>query len=217
MYRRMRVYPRKKKMKHTLYIGSQSPSRQNLLKQADIPFKVLSHDSDECVVRGNSSFDDYVLAIAREKMVHVQLPTREEAGTDEIFVLTADSLSMTQGTKEVLGKPEDRDDAVRMLRLHREQPTIVTTACVLEKKVWDGGWKTEVKKEWCVSSNIEFIVDEEYIDSYLEKLPMALYACGAGIIEGYGHNFVKSITGSFSAVLGLPMYELRQVLRELEF
>ena len=73
--------------KHILYIGSQSPSRQNLLKQADIPYKVLSHDSDECVVMGDMSFDDYVLAIAREKMAHVQLPSREEAGSDEIFVL----------------------------------------------------------------------------------------------------------------------------------
>ena len=205
-------------MKHTLYIGSQSPSRQKLLEQAGIPYKVLQHNSDECLVRGDLSFDDYVLAIAREKMAHVQLPSREEAGSDEIFVLTADSLSMTQDSKEVLGKPDGVEDAKRMLRLHREQPTIVTTACCLEKKVWDGGaWKTDVKKEWCVSSTIEFIVQEDEIDGYLEKLPMALHACGAGIIEGYGHNFVKSITGSFSAVLGLPMYELRRVLRELGF
>ena len=203
---------------HTLYLGSQSKTRQRLLDVAGIPYKILRHDSDECVVNPGLSFAEYVGSIAKEKMQHIVLPQRKDTDTDELFILTADTLVQLEGTGEVLEKPQDRQDAIRMLRLLRDHEALVVTACCLEKKAWrDNAWHTVATKEFTASATMQFSVEEEYIETYLEKMPMALHACSAGIIDGYGENFLVWIKGSHSTVQGLPLYELRQALKEFGF
>jgi len=44
-----------------------------------------------------------------------------------------------------------------------------------------------------------------------------MYCCGAGMVEGFGASFLKSINGSYSAVIGLPLFELRDALKKLDF
>ena len=209
-------------MKDVLYLGSKSVSRQNLLKQAEIPFKILRHDSDECVVDTYLNFDDYVLAIAQEKMEHVILPdiatVQKETGKSEIFVLTADTLLISKFSRKVFGKPKDINDAKRMIRIQREEPVIIVTACVLEKKKYENDiWKTDIRKEWCVSVEAEFYIEEELLDDYFRKVPKSLHSAGAAIIEGYGCNFLKSFRGSYAAALGLPVFELRHALKKMGF
>ena len=68
-------------MKNILLLGSQSLSRQRLLKEANIPFKFIGHNADETAcVAGLSSPQEIVQTIAREKMNHVCLPSQGEAG-----------------------------------------------------------------------------------------------------------------------------------------
>jgi len=54
-------------------------------------------------------------------------------------------------------------------------------------------------------------------DYYLEQIPHAINACGAGIIEDFGLNFLKTVNGSFTAILGLPLFELRKALTTMGF
>lgn len=204
-------------MSHVLYLGSKSKSRQQLLRDADIPFVVLKQDSDECAVELEEEFDRYVLAIAQEKMKHVELPSPETT-TKTIFVLTADSLAKGLTSGEIFGKPKDRADAKRMLRKHREEETLVTTACCLHLFTSEGStWRYIDKREWCTSATLSFHIEEELLDTYFARVPLALHACGAAVIEGYGHNFLKRVNGSYAAILGLPLFELRQALNELGF
>jgi septum formation protein len=116
-------------MKHILYLASQSPARKRLLEIAQIPHEVIGHESDECGIELSESFEEYVLAIARHKMENAILPKVE----GEIFVLTADTLVQTMGSKEVLGKPANLEDAKRMLGLLREGPAELITGCCLAR------------------------------------------------------------------------------------
>ena len=170
-------------MENILYLGSQSSGRQRLLDLADIPYKVVSHTSDECGVRQSSNFADYVLAIAKHKMEHIQLP---DGRTEAIFALTADTLMHISKTKEILGKPRDKEHAKEMIRSYRDETIELITACCLDKKEYrDGAWHTIESKHWTTPATLEFSIPEELIDLYLKKMPHAMKACGAGIIEDF--------------------------------
>ncbi len=211
-----------------LYLGSQSEPRQNLLKLADINFKVLTHKSSECVIEPSDNFEKYVIAIACDKMQHLQLPevNSPEVNSGEknkIFVLTADTLIKTASINpmigaQILGKPKNLENAKEMLRAIRNQPVDVLTGCCLQLMKSSGQhWEIEKRQCWATGAQVEFSIDEESLDLYFEKEPWALHACGAGVIEGIGQAFLKSINGSYTAVLGLPLFELRQKLKEFDF
>ena len=201
-----------------LYLGSQSQPRQNLLKLADIKFKVLMHKSSESVIEPSDNFEKYVIAIACDKMQHLQLPEVNQVKEAKIFVLTVDTLIKTAHTNQILGKPKDLENAKEMLRSIRNQPVDVLTGCCLQIMKQSGKrWEIEKKRCWATGAQIEFSIDEESLDLYFEKEPWALHACGGGVIEGIGQAFLKSINGSYTAVLGLPLFEVRQELKKLNF
>ena len=203
--------------KNILYLGSKSSIRQRLLTEAGIEIKVLGHDSDECIVHTDLSFDDYVLEVAREKMRHVTMPHVGEG--QEFFVLTADSLVRTKKTGTIFGKPDDIEDGKNMLRVIRDESIVITTGCCLHKVFYkNGSYGVVDRKEWTSGATVEFCVDEHELDTYFLKEPDALRSAGAGILEkGYGMRFLKSINGDFSAVLGLPLFEVCQVLKKMNF
>ncbi len=191
--------------------------RQHLLDLAEIPYTVLKQTCDECAVNLEKSFDKYVLAIAQEKINHVIIPEKLQDDSP-IFILTADTLMRLQESKTILGKPKDKDDAKQMLNLMQTEPIELVTGCCLEKRKWaNNTWQTASKKHWTMPATIEFCVPDEEMDLYFEKMPYALSACGAGIIEDFGLNFLKRIDGSFTAVLGLPLFELRRELKAMGF
>lgn len=201
-----------------LYLASQSSSRQKLLALAEIPFCLIEHTSSEELVNNTLSFGDYVQAIAHDKMRCVQLPAVYDLDREFLYVLTADTLAQVKKTGIILGKPKDREEGVRMLRLMQHEVVAVVTGCCLHKytKKRDH-WGLSAQKLWATGADALFNVDDGSIDRYFEKLPEALYGCGAGIIEGYGQLFLQSINGSYTAVLGLPLFELRKELLALGF
>lgn len=206
----------KNRVNKPFYLASQSKSRQALLKLAQISYHTIPHKSDECGIDPAKSFNDYVLAIAKHKMEHVDLTSVHDA--KEIYILTADTLMQTATTKKILGKPKDIDDAKRMLGLLRQEKIELATGCCLDKKVYDGScWKTIDQQHWVTPATLEFSVEEELVDLYLEKMPHALHACGSGAIEDFGLNFLKQIDGSFTTIMGLPLFELRQALKKIGF
>ena len=76
--------------KPLLYLASKSSARQKLLASSDIPYRLVSHASEECVVVQGGSYQDHVIAIARDKMKHVDL---ESIPGDTVYLLTADTLA----------------------------------------------------------------------------------------------------------------------------
>ena len=201
-----------------LHLGSKSRARRELIETAEIDYKILEHKSDECGIDIKHKFEDYVLSIAQEKMDHLEFPTQQEANSDYIFVLTSDTLVKSTQSEQILCKPKDKDDAKRMLGILCNEPVDVVTGCCLEKRVWKNGkWEIEAKEYWTTNAIVEFCVEPESLEKYFDKMPYALKACTGGIVDGFGSCFFKSINGSYTAVLGLPLYEVRQKLKNMGF
>ncbi|TET33516.1 hypothetical protein E3J61_03905 [Candidatus Dependentiae bacterium] len=200
-------------MKKILYLASQSPSRQQLLREVQIPFELVSQTADEAACDWGLPLHKLVASIALYKMEHADL-----SGIDrekEIFVLTADTLSQ-DANGAIQGKPKDRADAIEKIKEARGGTRLCTGFC-LDKKAWkNGGWQTVDRIEQVVHASYKFIIPDEWIETYLEKSP-GLNCSNAIAVEQYGGQFLKEVQGSYTAIVGLPLYEVREALEKLGF
>ena len=200
-------------MKNILLLGSQSQSRQQLLREVQIPFTLVEQRADESQCDWGLPLPQLVQQVALYKMDHVVLPAGKEG--EHCFVLTADTLSQDmQGN--IHGKPADRDDAIAKIKAAR-QGSRLCTAFYLDKKVWRSGqWEIAQRIHQCVHAEYRFVVPDEWIDTYLEK-SWGMTSSNAIAIEGFGGQFLQSISGSYTTVVGLPLFELREALTILGF
>jgi septum formation protein len=197
-----------------LLLASTSSSRQQLLKDARIPFTLIGQSADESQCDWSQSLEQVVTSIACYKMNHALVPAGSQPG-DICYVLTADTLSQdAQGV--ISGKPKDYEQAVAMLKAARGG-MITATAFCLERKVWrSGSWQTDKRVVECVSATYQFNVPDSWIATYIDQAEV-LQASGAIKIEGFGALFLESVQGSYSAIVGLSMSQVRQALERLGF
>lgn len=200
-------------IKNVLLLGSKSQSRQKLLREAMIPFQLIEQDVDETECDWGLPLEKVVELIALHKMEHLIMPQGQEGQIT--FVLTADTLSQDK-EGSINGKPIDRADAVAKIKAARKGSRLVTAFC-LDKKIFrNGSWQTEKRIVRCVHAQYEFIISDRWIDIYIDNSP-ALNVSNAIAIEEFGAPFLKTLTGSYSTIVGLPLFELREALEELEF
>lgn len=201
-------------MNNILLLGSKSYSRKLLLDYARIPYQVIEQDADETQCDWGLAMPQVVANIARYKMEHVVMPQGKTEG-QIAFVLTADTLSQEKdGT--IGGKPANLEDAIEKIRRARGGMRTGTAFC-LDKRVWqDGKWQVEQRIEQYVEAAYIFDIPEEWIDRYIANT-IALNASQAIAIEEYGAQFLKEVRGSYSTIVGLPLFEVREALEELGF
>jgi septum formation protein len=189
-------------MQLPLVLGSGSPRRRELLTRAGIDFEVLPADIDEVAAIGEAPAA-FALRLAREKAHAVATrlgaaPRRLVLGADTIVVIDED----------VLGKPKDPDDAVRLLgRLVGREHRVLTAVAVVASDRLDHA-------ETCVvASRVSMRpASEQEIRRYVatgEPLDKA----GAYAAQGEGRQFIAFIDGSESNVIGLPIEETLALLR----
>ncbi|MGE0206910.1 MAG: nucleoside triphosphate pyrophosphatase [Candidatus Babeliales bacterium] len=202
-------------MKKILLLGSSSSSRQKLLMQAQIPFHVVDQSYNESLADRTKPFLQLVEAIAVQKMAHVTMPPAQKEG-EHAFVLTADT--MGQDSKGVVhGKPMTKQEAIASIKALNGTGVVATAFC-LEKKVWrTGAWHTEKSIVRTVSALYEFDMPDAWIEKYVTAVPQYKDMSGGITIEGFGAQFLKTIQGSYSTIIGLPLFELREALEELGF
>lgn len=202
-------------MEHILLLGSKSPSRHLLLRESNIPFTVIPQDADETFCDWNVPIAQLVERIALHKMEHAIVPAGKKDG-EICFVLTADTLSSDpQGTTN--GKPIDRADAIKKIKAGRGGISHLSTAFCIDKKIWKSNrWQPEKRICRVVSADYIFDVPDHWIERYMEY-SVGFRASGAVAIEQYGAQFLKIVNGSHSAIIGLPLFELREALDEIGF
>jgi septum formation protein len=180
-----------------LILASQSPRRSEILRQAGIPFVVKPADVDESVHPGELA-EDYVRRVAEEKAMAV-----EKAAGD--VVLGADTVVVIRG--EILGKPRDRADAVRMLaQLAGREHEVITGICL--RRDAELLHDRAVTRVWFTPLTRQEI--EQYVASG-EPMDKA----GAYAIQGLASKFIKRIDGSYTNVVGLPIELVMKHLPEL--
>ncbi len=204
------------KLKKHIYLASSSRARRELLATMDIPFTVIEQQATEKVRTAGRTFSEQLLAIAEQKMAHVVMPSVTEIQGLIAYVLVADTMGCDlQG--RVHGKPKDREDARDKIKALRDGG-IVGTAFCMAKKVWqDNAWHGIDEISHYIETKYTMDLPDEWIESYLDHTPDYLSISGAITIEGYGAQFIKTIDGSYSSVLGLPMAEVREALEELGY
>jgi septum formation protein len=202
-------------MSHILLVGTKSVQRKRLLSEAKIPFHIVEQNADESLCDYELPFAQLLESIAVHKMNHVIMPQAQEG--NRAFVLTVDTM-VQNGSGVVYGKPKDKIDAIKSIQMLRDNPGIVGTAfCLDKKKFHEGQWTVQKRVIRYADASFKLDIDDHWIEIYCEQYPDFLSVAGALTVETYGAQFLKSLCGSYSAALGLPMFELREALEESDF
>ena len=183
-----------------IILASQSPRRKQLLEWAEVPFEVLVKETDESYPE-NLSIEEIAIHIAMNKALAVKATKHIT-----IPILAADTMVVLQN--KIIGKPKDRQDAISILSsLSGKQHLVITGVVILhnEKEIAFTE-TTEVHFHELTTAQIEF-----YVDNYKPYDKAGAYA----IQEWIGVVGIKSVTGDFYNVMGLPVSRVVQVLQSL--
>ncbi|HEV2112243.1 MAG TPA: nucleoside triphosphate pyrophosphatase [Gammaproteobacteria bacterium] len=181
-----------------IYLASASPRRRQLLEQLGLRFEVLAADLDETPRPGEAAAD-YVQRLARAKAE----AAAARLGDPAARVLGADTAVVLDGA--ILGKPRDRAEGLAMLaRLSGRRHQVLSAVAL-----WQGGRLDTALS----SSEVSFRdISAAEARSYWESGEPADKA-GGYAIQGLGAMFVVRLEGSYSGVVGLPLFETAELLR----
>jgi len=181
-----------------LVLASASPRRQVLLQQAGIVFRKQVAEIDETPL-DNEAAEDYVMRLALEKARAV----RQHSATGGLPVLGADTAVVVDG--RLLGKPESLAHAREMLQLlsGREHQVMTAVALVGDREAV----QLSTSRVWFRP------LSENEIDEYW-RTGEPQDKAGAYAIQGVGAIFVERLEGSYTGVMGLPLYETYQLLQD---
>jgi len=195
-----------------LVLASASPRRQELLRAAGISFTVQPADVDETPQAGESP-EGCAERLAREKAMAVWRTRPQDV------VLGADTVVVVD--HELLGKPTDAADAVRMLRrLSGREHRVITGVCLVRAvagsnpvpaRARDGGPRVKVGHESTLVA-MQAISDEEIGDYVASGEPMD--KAGAYAIQGIASRWIPRIVGDYGNVVGLPVALVYRMLRD---
>lgn len=181
-----------------IVLASASPRRQELLTQIGVNYRVASQDIDE-TPRAGEAPNDYVQRMANDK---AESAIRGLGKDEQSVVLGADTIVICED--QILGKPKDKADAVEMLlKLSGREHHVLSAVSV--------GTATE---RYCAvsDSSVQFrVITEEEAQCYWHTGEPAGKA-GAYAIQGRAAEFVKHLVGSYSGVMGLPLFETAELL-----
>jgi septum formation protein len=181
-----------------VYLASGSPRRRELLQQIGVSFRVLGAAVDEAVLPGESPAV-YVARLAAAK-AGCGWESRRDAA--EVPVLAADTAVVLDG--KILGKPVDRRDAEGMLRQLSGRTHEVLTAVALRTA---SGLQAALSRSEVTFRAISAGEAQAYWDSGEPRDKAGAYA-----IQGRAAVFVAALRGSFSGVMGLPLFETAALL-----
>ena len=186
--------------KHTLFLASGSPRRADLMRQAGFLFTVINNDVDESYPENLdvTKVAEYLSLVKAEA-------AKEFIVDDNSVVIAADSVVIIDG--EIIGKPVDRADAQRILRKLSGRAHVVITGVTLLGKL-----KKVTFSESATVHFYQLTVDE--IDFYLSNFSPMDKAGAYGIQDWIGVCRVRSITGNFSNIMGLPVSRLYNELKD---
>lgn len=193
-----------------IYLASRSPRRRELLAQVGVRFEPLlfregtrqDSDTDESVLAAEKP-DDYVRRVTLMKAAAAWNRVTLRRGLQRKPVLAADTTVEING--EILGKPADGADATRMLGLLSGTRHRVLTAVALQ---------LDQRVELAVSESLVTFgrLDAERIATYVAS-GEPFDKAGAYGIQGRAGAFVERLEGSYTGVMGLPLYETANLLR----
>jgi septum formation protein len=192
-----------------VYLASQSPRRQALLDQIGVAYKVLlptdaeAAEALEAVLPQESALR-YVKRVTRLKVL-AALEQIQQQSLEAAPVLCADTTVVVEG--HILGKPANASEATQMLSLLSGKTHQVLTAVAIghNQDIHLALSRSRVKFASMTAADIQ-----DYVAS---QEPMG--KAGAYAIQGRASAFISHVSGSYSGIMGLPLYETSQLLKQV--
>jgi septum formation protein len=182
-----------------LVLASKSPRRQQLLAGMDVEFEVRTKDVDEsfpAALRGGE-IPSYLAKVKAEAF-------RQELAPNEVLI-TADTVVWVED--QVLNKPENREEAISMLKLLSGNVHHVYTGVSVVSKDKSVVFVDETKVEFV-------LLNDEEIAHYIDKYKPYDKAGSYGVQEFIGYIGINRLEGSYFNVMGLPVHKLYEVLKD---
>jgi septum formation protein len=205
-------------MHSLIYLASQSPRRQELLTQIGVKFQLLLADPSEDAESLEAQLPNEPALVYVQRVTLAKLTAAKQRlharGLDLAPILCADTtvaLILEDNKEIILGKPADQQDAKRILQtLSGKIHQVHTAVAVLGKPHMN-----DVQPRLLISSSqvtFKSLTDEEINAYILTNEPMG--KAGAYGIQGVGSCLISNISGSYSGIMGLPLFETSQLLNE---
>lgn len=200
-------------MSEFIYLASQSPRRSQLLQQMGVAHTILvantdgdMHEDAEAieVVMSNEAPRDYVQRVTGLKL-DAAVARRVRRGLAQAPVLTSDTTVALGG--EILGKPADAVEAMAMLSKLSGQTHEVLTAVALQHG-------TQRLQALCVSQVRFMAMSAPQIKAYVDS-GEPFGKAGAYGVQGLAATMIEHMDGSYSGIMGLPVFETAQLLRQI--
>jgi septum formation protein len=181
-----------------VYLASGSPRRRELLQQIGVSFRLLSSGLDETSLQDETPAA-YVSRLAAAK---AETGWRHNRDPESAPVLAADTAVVLDG--RILGKPQHRDDAKNMLLGLSGRTHEVLTAVALRSVA---GAEVKLSRSLVTFREIDAAEAQVYWDTGEARDKAGAYA-----IQGYAAIFITDLKGSYSGVMGLPLFETAELL-----
>lgn len=187
--------------KYTIVLASKSPRRQELLRGMGVSFVTITKETPEDYPA--MTFKKVPEYLSRQK----SLAFADDELPGNYLLITADTVVIAEN--EILGKPRDKDDAMRMLELLSGKTHHVVTGVTVRTK--------QQVKTFAATSKVTFApLDREEMEHYVDHCRPYDKAGAYGIQEWIGYVGISGLQGSFYNVMGLPTRKLYQVLKEFK-
>ena len=184
-----------------MILASNSQRRQEILKDAGFNFRVITSNIEE--ISDKENVIERILDIAEKKLEQIAKNNVNE------FLLAADTV--VELDKNIFGKPKDREEAFKFLKLLSGKIHRVITAYVFKNIS-----KNILIREVVISEVKFFDLDDETINWYLDT-GEPFDKAGAYGIQGYGRILVEKINGDFYSIMGFPISNFLENLRKIGY
>ena len=184
-----------------MILASNSQRRQEILKDAGFNFKVITSNIEE--ISDKENIIERILDIAEKKLEQIAKNNVNE------FILAADTV--VELDKNIFGKPKDREEAFKFLKLLSGKIHKVITAYIFKNIS-----KNILIREVVVSEVKFFDLDDEIINWYLDT-GEPFDKAGAYGIQGYGRVLVEKIDGDYYSIMGFPISNFLKNLRKIGY
>lgn len=187
--------------RYKVVLASKSPRRQELLRGMGVDFTILTKETPEDYP--DMPFEKVPEYLSRQK----SLAFNDEELPQNYLLITADTVVIAEN--EILGKPSDKSDALRMLQLLSGKTHHVVTGVTVRSK--------DKICTFAAASQVTFAqLDPEEMEHYVDQYRPYDKAGAYGIQEWIGYVGISGLQGSFYNVMGLPTRKLYQTLKEFK-
>lgn len=196
-------------------LASGSPRRKELLEQIGIPFVVEAAHGEEVITQTAPAQIVAELSCQKATEIAQRMIAQNRIGEDKVVIIGADTMVALQD--EIMGKPKDAADAMRMLSMLQDNThQVYTGVTLLLINKCDNGYQTVTFYE--KTDVTMYPITDRAMQRYLtqgEQYPWKDKAGAYGIQDAFGAKYIKEIHGDYYNVVGLPVARLTQELMKV--